>query len=60
MKPSKLLEHFHNRICGTNVVGHDKNSLRAGRAFFDSRATLPKIGFVSVDKLLLMASYQVA
>jgi len=35
-----------------------EKSLRAKRARFDSRATLPKLGFVFVDKL--MAPYQVA
>ena len=33
---------------------------RANRARFDSRAPLPKLGSVTVDKPVLMASYQVA
>ena len=60
LKPSKLQEHFNNRHGGANVAGHDVKSLQAKRARFDSRATLPKLGFLSVDKPLLMASYQVA
>ncbi|CAM1324282.1 ZBED8 (predicted) [Pycnogonum litorale] len=60
LKPSKLQEHFNNRHGGADLAGHDVESLKVKRARFDSRKTLPKLGFVSVDKPLLMASYQVA
>nr|XP_053635382.1 protein ZBED8-like [Cherax quadricarinatus] len=59
LKPSKLQEHFNNQHGGANVAGHDFKSLQAKRARFDSRATLPKLGFISVNKPLT-ASYQVA
>jgi len=35
-------------------VDYDEKSLRVKRACFDSQAILPNLGFVSVDKLLLM------
>ena len=38
-------------------MGHDEKSFRAKGGRFDSRATLPKLGFVSVQKPLLKASY---
>ena len=60
LKPSKLREHFNNRHGGADVSGHDVESLKAKRMRFDSRGTLPKLGFVSADKPLLMASYHVA
>jgi len=41
-------------------VGHDEKSLRAKRAHFGSRTALPNLGFASVDKPLLIVSYQVA
>jgi len=58
LKQSKLQEHFDNRYREASVVGHDEKSFRAERVRFDSRATLPKLGFVFVDKPPLMASYQ--
>ena len=60
LKPSKLREHFNNRHGGADVSGHDVESLKAKRIRFESRGTLPKLGFVSADKPLLMASYHVA
>ena len=60
LKPSKLQEHFNNRHGGADVAGHDVESFNAKRIHFGSRATLPKLGFVSADKPLLMASYHVA
>ena len=48
----------------TNMVAdvsiHDVESLKAKRIRFESQGTLPKLGFVSADKPLLMASYHVA
>ena len=60
MKPSKLQEHFSNKHGGSGVESHDFESLKTKRARFQSRGTLPRLGFVSVDKSLLLASYQVA
>ena len=60
LKLSKLQEHFNNKRGGADISGHDIESLKIKRARFDSRGTLPKLGFVSVDKPLLLASYQVA
>jgi len=60
LKPSKLQDHFDNRHGGATVIGYDENSLRAKRIRFDSRATLPKLRFGSIDEPLLMASCQVA
>jgi len=59
LKQSKLQEYINNRHGGVTVVGHDEISLRAQRACFDSRTTLPKSGFASVDKTLLVVSCQV-
>ena len=60
MKPSKLQEYFNNRHGGADAAGHDVESLKAKRIRFDSRGTFPKLGFISADKPLLMASYYVA
>ena len=60
MKPSKLREHFDNRHGGADVSGHDVESLKPKRICFESRVTLPKLGFVSADKSLLIASYYMA
>lgn len=59
MKPSKLQEHFNNKHGGGGVEGHDFESLKTKRAYFQSCGTLPRLGFVSVDKPLLLALYQV-
>uniref|UniRef100_UPI00358EA82C protein FAM200C-like n=1 Tax=Myxine glutinosa TaxID=7769 RepID=UPI00358EA82C len=60
LKPSKLQEHFKNKPGGAEVEGHHVGSLKIKRTRFDSVGTLPKLGFVSVEKTLLLASYQVA
>jgi len=52
-------EHFGNRH-GEVDVSHAEKILRAKRVCFDARADLPKLGFVSVNKPLLTALYQVA
>jgi len=62
LKPSSV--HCKN-TSKTNMEGAVlwaviEKSLQAEKARFNSRATLPKSCFVSVDKLLLMASHQVA
>ena len=59
LKLSKLREHFNNRHGGADVSDHDVKSLKAKRTHFESRGTLIKLGFVSADKQLLMASYHV-
>ena len=59
LKPSRLNEHFNNRHGGTDA-GHDLNSLKIKRERFDRSGTLPKLGFVPVEKPLLQASYEVA
>ncbi|XP_059843705.1 protein FAM200C-like [Hypanus sabinus] len=60
LKPSKLQEHFKNKHGGADVEGHDVGSLKIKKTCFDSQGTLPKLGFVSVERPLLLASYQVA
>ena len=59
MKPSRLKEHFNNKHGGVKP-GQDSESLKIKRVRFDSIGTLPKMGFVPADKLLLLASYKVA
>ena len=59
LKPSKLQEPLNNRHCGADVSGHDVESLKANRIQFESQGTLPKLGFVSADKPILMALYHV-
>ena len=59
LKPSKLQEHFNNRHGGANVSGHDVEPLKAKRNHFESQRRLPKLGFVSAGKPLLLASYHV-
>ena len=53
----KLQEHFNNRNSGIEVSSHDDKSLKAKRIRFKTRETLPKLGFVSAYKPLLMAFY---
>lgn len=60
LKPSKIQEHFKNKHGRADVEGHDVGSLKIKRAHFDSQGTLPKSGFVSVEKPLLHVSYHVA
>ena len=60
LKPSKLQEHFIKRHGGADVSGHDFESMKSKRIRYDSRGTLPKLGFVSAGKPLLLASYHVA
>jgi len=55
LKLSELQEHFDNGDGRANLVGYDEKSLQEKGERFDSRATLPKLGFVSIDKPLLMA-----
>uniref|UniRef100_UPI00358EB4CC protein FAM200C-like n=1 Tax=Myxine glutinosa TaxID=7769 RepID=UPI00358EB4CC len=55
-----LQEHFKNKHGRADVEGHDVGSFKIKRARFDSVGTLPKLGFVSVEKPLLLASYKVA
>ena len=56
LKPSKLRKHFNIRHGGADASGHDVESFKEKRTFFESRGTLPKLGFVSADKQLPMAS----
>ncbi|CAM5079369.1 unnamed protein product [Natator depressus] len=59
LKPSKLSEHF-NKQHGGAAAGHDIDTLTSTRARFDSSGTLRTFGFVSLEKPLLQACYQVA
>ena len=52
-----MLEHFNNRISGADVSGHDVESLKAKGIHFKTGGILPKLGFVSAGKPLLMAFY---
>ena len=52
-----MQEHFNNRNSGADVSGHDVKSLKAKIIRFKTRGTLPKLGFVSANKPLLMAFY---
>ena len=60
LKPSKLQEHFNKRHGGADISGHDFESLKSKRIRYESRGTLPKFGFVSAGKPLLLASDHVA
>ncbi|CAM4485325.1 unnamed protein product [Lepidochelys kempii] len=59
LKSSKLSAHF-NKQHGGAAVGHDIDTLKSTRAQFDHSETLRTFGFVSLEKPLLQASYQVA
>ena len=50
-----MREHLNNRSSGADVSGHDVNLLIAKIIHFKTRGTLPKLGFVSAYKPLLMA-----
>ena len=52
-------EHFDNRHGEADVSLHDVESLKAKMMCFETRGTLPKLGFVSADKPFLMVSYHV-
>ena len=55
--PTKLKEH-----CATHKDGNKNTTLaefKVKRARFDSRATLPVLGFVPIDKPIITASYEV-
>ena len=60
LKPSKLGEHFQIKHGGNKRAGNDLPSMKAKRARFDVKGTLPKLGFAHVDKPLLFASFKVA
>ena len=59
MKPSRLKEHFDNKHSEVKL-GQYSESLKNKRVRFDSSGTLQKVGFVSSNKPLLLASYKVA
>ena len=59
MKPSRLKEQFDNNR-GKVKYGQDSETLKNKRVRFDSSGTLRKMGFVSADKPLLLASCKVA
>ena len=44
----------------SSIIGQDSKTLKNKRVRFDSSGTLQKMGFVSADKPLLLASYKVA
>ena len=53
----KLREHFNNQNSEADVSDHGVKSLKAKRIRFKTQETLPKLGFVSADKQLLIAFY---
>ena len=58
LAPAKLKEHN-----ATHKDGNKNTTLaefKVKRARFDSRATLPVLGFVPIDKPIITASYEVA
>ena len=55
MKPSRLKENFNNMYGGVKA-SQDSESLKNKRVCFDSSGTLQKMGFVTADKPLLLAS----
>ena len=55
-----MRKHFNNRHGGADVWSHDVELLKAKTIRFESRGTLSKLGFVSANKPLLMASNNVA
>ena len=59
LKPSKLSEHFRNKHGGVEA-GYDAETLKTKRARYEKSGTLPKMGFTSVEKPHLLASYKVA
>ena len=63
MKPSRLKKNFNNMYGGVKAgvkAGQDSLSLKNKVVRFDSSGTLQKMGFVSEDKPLLLASKKVA
>ena len=58
-KPLKLKELFDNKH-GRVTPGQDSELLKNKRVHFDSSGTFQKMGFVSADKSLLLASNKVA
>ena len=58
-KLSKLSEHFRNKH-GELEAGYDAETLKTKRARYEQSGTLPKMGFTSVEKPHLLASYKVA
>ena len=59
LKPSKLSEHFKNKDEGVEA-GYNAETLKTKRAHYDRNVTLLKMGFTSVKKTYLLASYKVA
>jgi len=59
LKPSKLNEHFTKQHGGVDA-GYDFESLKSKRVRFDKSGTITTFGFISHEKPLLQASYQVA
>ena len=59
MKPSRLKEQLDNKQGRVNH-GQDSESLKNKRVCFDSSRALQKMGFVSAEKPLILASYKVA
>ena len=59
MKPSRLKEQFDNKHERVKP-GQGSASLKNKRVCFDSSGTLQKMGFVSADKPLILASCKVA
>ena len=59
LKPSKLSEHFRNKHGGV-AAGYDVVTLKKKRALYEKSGALSKMGFTSVKKPRLLASYKVA
>ena len=59
LKQSKLSEHFRNKHGGVEA-GYDAETLKTKRARYEQSGTLLKMGFTSVEKLHLLASFKVS
>ena len=57
-KASKLSEYFKNKHKGIEA-GYNAETLKTKRACYNRSGTLPKMGFTSVEKSHLLASYKV-
>ncbi|KAG8231590.1 hypothetical protein J437_LFUL012282, partial [Ladona fulva] len=60
LAPAKLREHFLKLHGDGKYKNTTLAEFKVTRARFDERATLPVLGFVSINKPILTASYEVA
>ena len=59
LKPLNLSKHFKNKHGGVEA-GYNAEILKTKRARYAQNGTLPKMGFTSIEKPHLLASYKVA